>query len=473
MSMDYSKVRVRFAPSPTGFLHVGGLRTALFNFLFAKKNHGLFVLRIEDTDKSREVSGALENIIDSLKLFHLDFDEGPAVQSSRLQIYKEHIETLLEKGAAYKCFCSGERIAALKKQAELLKQPFRYDKHCLKNPRQTGKSFVIRQNIPEEGMTSFHDEVYGDIRIENRLLDDGVLVKTDGYPVYNFANVVDDHLMQITHVIRGEEFISSTPKHILLYQAFGWELPKFIHLPLILDKQKQKLSKRAGDVAVKDYLNKGYLPEAILNFIAFLGWNPKTEDEIFSLAGLIEAFEISKINRSGAVFDLDKLNWFNSHYIRNKTADELITLVSPYFPSGADKYPESYLQKIVEMEKDRLVTLSEIGERVIYFFQIPDYPAELLKWKNMSYEEIRDSLERSKKIIDQLKISNSKKEIEKVFFAEIGENDKGNLLWPLRVALTGLKASPGPFEIIEAFLIRPGGKAEIQNRLQGAIAKIC
>src|SRR3989344_2034407 len=331
--MNDSKVRVRFAPSPTGFLHIGGLRTALFNFLFAKKNSGSFILRIEDTDRASEVPGAVENIQETLKKFNLNPDEGPIFQSQRLDIYKKYADELIAKDAAYKCYCSEERIAELKKQAELAKAPFLYDKFCLKNPQELapalsfskrGGAFIIRQNMPEEGFTEFEDEVYGKIRIENRLLDDGVLVKSDGYPVYNFANVIDDHEMGITHVIRGEEFIPSTPKHILLYQTFGWPAPAFAHLPLLLDKTRKKLSKRDGDVAIKDYLDKGYLPEAIINFVALLGWNPKTTKEIFSLEELIESFDFSKINKAGAVFDLDKLNWFNSYYIKQKPLNELL-----------------------------------------------------------------------------------------------------------------------------------------------------
>lgn len=494
-----SKVRVRFAPSPTGFLHVGGLRTALFNFLFARHHKGDFILRIEDTDKSREVAGALENIVETLKFFKLGFDEGPTLenpkvkiqkskskggygpyfQSQRLEIYKKHADELIAKGIAYKCFCSGERIAELKKQAELLKQPFRYDKHCLKNPEQTGKTFVIRQNVPEEGFTEFDDIVYGHIKVENRLLDDGVLLKSDSWPVYNFANVIDDHLMEISHVIRGEEFVPSTPKHILLYQAFGWQPPKFAHLPLLLDKSRQKLSKRSGDTAVREYTGKGYLPEALLNFVAFLGWNPKTEQEIFSLDELIRAFDLEKVNKSGAVFDIDKLNWFNAHYIKQRDVAELTELVKPHLPPESKDYPEDFLQKIVEIERERLNMLSEIGERVGYFFRKPEYEKTLLRWKDMSGEDIKNSLQNAEKVISNFPASPaggqfpiSKEKIQTVFFNQIGEGDKGKMLWPLRVALTGLKASPGPFEILEVFLSRPEGKKEVLARIQNAIVTL-
>jgi glutamyl-tRNA synthetase len=467
-----TQVKVRFAPSPTGFLHIGGLRTALFNFLFARKNQGKFMLRIEDTDKAREVDGAVENIETTLKTFALRYDEGPVFQSQRLQIYQEHIQILIDKGAAYRCYCTNERIAELKKQAELLKQPFRYDKYCLKNPGQTGKSYVVRQNIPEEGITVFTDEVYGEIKVENRLLDDGVLMKTDGYPVYNFANVVDDHLMRITHVIRGEEFISSTPKHVLLYEAFGWNLPQFVHLPLLLDNKRQKLSKRSGDVAVNEYLEKGYLPEAILNFIAFLGWNPKNEQEIFSLEELIEAFDLKKINKAGAVFDVEKLNWFNAQYIQKIPITKLAELAGPHFGRDVSNYPKMFLQQIVQIEKERLTVLTEIGERTMYFFDNPEYETALLQWKQMTEEELKRSVQISQKLIEQVPLDAQKEQIQAAFFDSIGEKDKGSLLWPLRVALTGLKASPGPFEIIEAFFKLTDGKQILQKRLQTALEKL-
>ena len=469
--------KVRFAPSPTGFLHVGGLRTALFNFLFARKNSGKFVLRIEDTDKSREVPGAVENIKETLRTFGLNWDEGPIFQSERLKIYHEHVSKLVAQGTAYKCDCSEERIADLKKQAQAEKRPFRYDKHCLKNPApSTGSGsnhFVIRQNVPEEGTTSFEDLVYGKIQVANNTLDDGILFKSDGYPVYNFANVIDDHLTEITHVIRGEEFIPSTPKHILLYKSFGWQIPQFAHLPLLVDKKRQKLSKRSGDVAVKEYIEKGYLPEAILNFIALLGWNPKTEQEIFSLDELVKSFDLQKVNKSAAVFDSKKLDWFNGHYIKQKSASELLKSARKYFPTtDTSQYPDQFLVKILEIEKERLNKLSEAGERTGYFFQEPEYNKDLLSWKGMTDEEIKKSLEMSKKIIFNFQFSISKKEIQKTFLEEIGEGDKGVLLWPLRAALTGLKASPGPFEILETFFCLQNGKEIVLKRIQKAIDKI-
>jgi glutamyl-tRNA synthetase len=466
-----NKVRVRFAPSPTGFLHVGGLRTALFNFLWAKKNKGVFILRIEDTDKSREVAGAAQNIQDTLKKFNLDWDEGPYFQSQRLDIYKKYINVLLVKGAAYRCYCPAERIAELKKEAELQKMPFKYDKHCLKNPSNGAGNikFVIRQNVPEEGFTEFNDLVYGPIKIENRLLDDGVLIKSDSFPVYNFANVVDDYLMQITHVIRGEEFVSSTPKHVLLYQAFGWALPQFVHLPLLLDKERKKLSKRSGDVAVQEYLEKGYQPGAILNFVAFLGWNPKTEQEIFSLEELVKAFDLSKINKAGSIFDLEKLKWFDKHYLKETPSEELVEPSKPYLDVDL---PDEFIAKILEIEKGRMVNLEEVGERARYFFHEPEYDKNLLRWKKMTDMEIIISLNSSKKIISNFPDTILEQDIKNAFFKEIGERDKGEMLWPLRVALTGLKASPSPFEIMEAFFILPNGKEIVLERIEKAIEKL-
>jgi len=472
--MKLNEVRVRFAPSPTGFLHVGGLRTALFNYLFARKNSGKFILRIEDTDKSREVSGAVENIKDTLKIFGLNWDEGPIFQSQRLKIYHEHASKLVAQGSAYKCYCSNERIAELKKRAESEKQPFRYDKYCLTHPDQTGDRFVIRQNVPEQGTTGFEDLVYGKIAVENRLLDDGVLVKSDGYPVYNFANVIDDHLMNISHVIRGEEFIPSTPKHVLLYKAFGWNPPQFVHLPLLLNKERKKLSKRDGDVAVKEYLEKGCLPEAILNFVAFLGWNPKTEQEIFSLDELTKAFDLKKINKSGAVFDLDKLQWFNVRYIKLRSPEELLRLVMSYFSGEAKSADREFLKYIVGIEVERLKVLSEIAERTQYFFIEPEYDKELLRWKQMNNDQLKIYLKKAKTIVES-KIQNREAlaRVESIFLDElVGELDKGMMLWPLRVALSGLKASPSPFEIMTAFLLLPNGKEEILKRIRSAIAKI-
>ena len=425
-------------------------------------------MRIEDTDRAREVKGATENIKETLELFGLRWDEGPIFQSQRLLIYTEHVNKLLENGAAYKCFCTQDRLADLKKQAELQKIPFRYDKHCLRSPG-TGETFVIRQNVPEEGTTEFEDEIHGKIRVENRLLDDGILIKSDGWPVYNFANVVDDHLMGISHVIRGEEFIPSTPKHILLYRAFGWDVPKFAHLPLLLDKKRAKLSKRMGDVAVKDYLEKGYLPEAILNFIAFLGWNPKSEREFFTLDELIAEFDLKKVNKSGAVFDIEKLDWYNAHYLKQKSAEERAKIMIPQ--KILKEIPVRVLELAGLLEPGRQGRGEEIGELTSYFVRAPKYEKELLRWKDAADEDIRKNLETARSVIAGLR-ETDKQAIQKIFLEKIGSGDKGTMLWPLRVALTGRKTSPSPFEIIAAFLVFEDGRERIQKRIDTAIAKL-
>lgn len=528
MANPNSTVRVRFAPSPTGFLHVGGLRTALFNYLFAKKHGGKFILRIEDTDKNRIVKGALENIIEILFKFRLVPDEGPQIpkgkygpyiQSQRLGIYQKCVQELINKGTAYKCYCSNERIAELKKQADAQKQSFRYDKHCLKNPPSPQPSpikgeervggYVIRQNIPEEGKTEFTDLVYGNIEVQNRLLDDGILLKSDGSPVYNLANVIDDHLMNITHVIRGEEFIPSTPKHILLYQAFGWQLPQFAHLPLILDKERKKLSKRTGDITVKEYLEKGYLPEAILNFIAFLGWNPKTEKEIFSLEELIQEFDLKKVNKAGAIFDLGKLDFINREwqkrlnlgardpmYERTKKLLEekfgnLTLSPSPKSERVGERLgtsEEKFFNKIWPLIQERIKGPSDLEDKLpefYFFFREPIYEADLLMWAGLpdikikkwpgEVPSVKATLQKLYDFYKQLDVTAlTASDLNNKTFDFIKEQGigVGDTLWPLRVALTGLRASPGPFEILEAFLILPNGKEIILSRIQTAIAKL-
>ncbi|MFI5205418.1 MAG: glutamate--tRNA ligase, partial [Candidatus Paceibacterales bacterium] len=351
------KIRTRFAPSPTGLVHIGSLRTALFSFLFARHNNGVHVLRVEDTDQNREVEGALENLLRVMKTMGVEFDEGfyladdgkisdrgdfgPYLQSKRLGLYQKYAKQLVDEKKAYYCFCTEQRLEELRKEQTALKKPPMYDRHCYKlsadevkkqlaDFEAAGKHPVIRFFIPE-GQAVVHDLIYGDITYQNAILDDQVILKSDGFPTYHLAVVVDDHLMEISHVIRGEEWIPSTPKHVLLYQALGWEPAQFAHLPLILNPDKSKLSKRQGDVSVEDFLTKGYLPAALINFAAFLGWNPKTEQEIFSLADLIAQFDLAKINKSGAVFDQNKLDWINGQYIRQISDDELVKMLIPYW----------------------------------------------------------------------------------------------------------------------------------------------
>ncbi|MDE2311774.1 MAG: glutamate--tRNA ligase [Patescibacteria group bacterium] len=495
-------VRTRFAPSPTGLVHIGSLRTALFAFLFARHNHGVNVLRIEDTDQNRKVEGALENLLKVMKLMGVEFDEGyyltadgkisekgeygPYLQSKRLDLYQKHAEQLVQNGKAYYCFCSEQRLEEVRKEQVALKKPPMYDRHCrYLKPQETqkqlaefkaaGKNPVIRFAIPDEGQTVIHDLVYGDITYEHRILDDQVILKSDGFPTYHLAVVIDDHYMQISHVIRGEEWIPSTPKHLLIYQAFGWQPTEFAHLPLIVNPDKTKLSKRQGDISVEDFLAKGYLKNALLNFVAFLGWNPKTEQEIFSLDDLIAQFDLSKINKSGAIFDPNKLDWLNGLYIRQMSANELAENLIPFWQADgidAKTHDAAYLAAIANLEQQRLKRLSEIGERTRYFFAAPGYDPELLIWKKSDKEKTKQALSNIKQFltsIDDFRRPNLETAVKK-FIAD--QNlDNGSVLWPLRVALTGQDKSPGPFEVAEVLALGPG-KHEILNRLEQAINKL-
>ncbi|OGE73868.1 MAG: glutamate--tRNA ligase [Candidatus Doudnabacteria bacterium RIFCSPLOWO2_02_FULL_42_9] len=483
-----SQIRVRFGPSPTGNLHVGGLRTALYDYLFAKKNKGTYILRIEDTDKARTVPGALDNIVQTLHELGLTSDEGPYwnngvkvrgdfgpyQQSERLSLYSKHAGELVKNKHAYYCFCTPERLEELRNTQEAAHQPPKYDKHCLKlTPEEVNQKLlnqekhVVRLNVPADQTITFTDMVHGEISISSNDVDDQVLLKSDGYPTYHLASVVDDHLMKISHVIRGEEWIPSTPKHILLYAAFEWDQPQFAHLPLLLSKSKKKLSKRDGDVAVKDFLKQGYLPEALINFVVFLGWNPKTEQEIFTIDELVEQFSFGKVNKSGAVFDLDKLDWINGMYIRKMDVKELYDKILLFLPEAETK-PKSFIYKILELERERLKKLSEIGERVKYFFSDPEYDPKLLIWKKASKENIKRNLSSTYEHIRSQEVSEDS--IKK--FIEENNLKTGEVLWPLRVALTGMEASPGPFEIMDTFMVLPNGKELILNRINKAISSL-
>jgi len=502
-------IKTRFAPSPTGFLHVGGLRTALYAYLFAKQNNGHFILRIEDTDQKRFVEGGIENIINSLNWANLPADEGvildkegtikqmgengPYIQSQRLEIYKKHANTLLENGHAYHCFCAAERLAELREYQQKNKLPTGYDGHCRDiNPvvaqkRATaGEAYVIRMKMPKEGETKFNDLIRGEVVFKNELVDDQIIMKTDGFPTYHLAVVVDDHFMEITHVIRGEEWLSSTPKHLQLYKYFGWDAPLMAHLPLLLNADKSKLSKRQGDVAVEDYIKKGYLPEAMINFVAFLGWNPGTEKELFTLEELVKEFKIEKINKSGGVFNLEKLDWFNQQYIRKLSKEDLVSWVVPQLteflmslenmklPVTKEKIlflKEKYytlLSKAVALEKERISTLSELGEAIKFLIKLPDYDCGLLIWKKSSAEEVRKILPELAKFLGAVQTWN-REAIENEVKKWIGEQgyQNGNVLWPLRVALSGHDKSPGPFEIAEAL-----GREETTKRINLAVNKL-
>ncbi len=496
------KIRTRFAPSPTGFVHIGSLRTALFSFLYARHGKGTHILRIEDTDQNRFVEEALENLLTVMKEVGIEFDEGfylsddgkvtergdhgPYVQSKRLEKYHEAIQTLLETKNAYYCFCSQERLDELRKEQTALKKPPMYDRHCrnlstdeLKTKQEefkaTGKNPVVRFAMPLEGLTKVQDMVYGEIVYDNKLLDDQVILKSDGFPTYHLAVVVDDHFMEISHVIRGEEWLPSTPKHLLIYNALGWEPTKFAHLPLILNPDKSKLSKRQGDVSVEDFLKKGYLKEALINFVAFLGWNPKTDQEIFSLDELIGQFDLAKVNKSGAVLDLNKLDWINGLYIRSKPNIKLAELLKPYWQEqGIEvaKFKDEYLEAIAALEKERLKKLSEIGDRTKYFFEQPKYEGKLLIWKKSDAEKTKLVLSGLTELFNQLTdLSKEKLEIDIKAFIEKNSYDNGSVLWPLRAALTGMDKSPGPFEVASTLALGLG-KEEIIKRLEAANKKL-
>lgn len=484
--MNNKKLRLRFAPSPTGFLHIGNFRVALFDYLMAKNLGADFILRIEDTDQKREVAGATEKLIEVLAKFKIGFDEGPHVggnygpyiQSERKELYGEWASKLLADNKVYRCFCSEDRLAEMRLAQEANKEAPHYDRRCRHLSQEessqraaAGEPFVIRQKMPLTGTTVVHDELRGDITFNNEDLDDQVLIKSNGIPTYQFANVIDDHLMQITHVTRGDEWLSSFPKNILLYQDLGWEPPKFIHFPLILNKEGGgKLSKRKGDVFVEDFLAKGYLQEAIINFCALLGWHPKDEQEILNLEELASLFNYSDIGVSPAVFDLDKLNYYNGYYIRQKPLEELTDLCRPYLEAAGHDLSKVNLREVIAISHDRLKTLSDIVPLTSYFFSLPEYDLDLLVWKSLTTSQVKANLEELTPILYSISEDDWGKEIlEEVLLSYIKEQGykNGDYLWPLRVALTGEKASPSPFEVASAL-----GKNESMQRLSLAISRI-
>ena len=465
-------VRVRFAPSPTGFVHIGSLRTALYNYLYAKGSNGKYILRIEDTDQNRFVEGAIEGMLEAMDWAHVNHDEGmivkndgslaqvgeygPYVQSERLDIYQEHIKTLLNKGDAYHCFCSKERIDEVReKQREQGLLP-RYDGFCkglskeeVEAKKAAGEAYVIRLKLPEKTDISFNDVVRGNVVVSTEDMDDQVLIKSDGFPTYHFAVVVDDHMMGITHVIRGEEWLISTPKHVYMYQIFGWEAPQYVHLPNILNSERKKLSKRQGDVAVEDFMKKGYLPEGLVNYIALVGWSPEDNQEILSMEELIQKFSLERVSKSGGVFDVNKLNWVNAHYIKESSVERITDLAVPhliaagYLTEAEVSVKYEWLKDMVEVLKGSLSYVGEITDKVGIFFKTEINPedeeaAELLKSEEIST------------LLDAF--------IEKVKAAEVIDVDFGNkvfkeiqketgikgpkLFKPIRVAITG--AAHGP-----------------------------
>ncbi len=467
------KIRLRFPPSPTGYLHVGGLRTVLFNYLIAKKLKGDLILRIEDTDQKREIKGAVDQLIKIINWLGFEFregphiggDYGPYIQSERQEIYNEYARKLLSADGAYYCFCSSERLREMREEQQARKQAPKYDRKCLnlseKEIREKiarGEEYVLRQKMPSQGEVVVKDFLRGEIKFQASDLEDHVLIKSNGVPTYQFASVVDDHLMKISHVVRGEEWLPSFPKNVLLYQSFGWEVPKFIHLPLILDKNGGKLSKRKGDVTVEDYKEKGYLPEALINFTALLGWHPKDdEEETMSLEEIIKKFKMKDIGVSPATFDVEKLNYFNGYYIRQMDLDSLTRKCQPYLKENLKKTQNykkkeyDFVKKVVSLEQERLKKISEIKDLTEFFFlEELNYPGELLIWKKMSAPEVKNNLKEILELLNALPEEEWKKEkIEEKIIGHIKEKEGkvGNYLWPLRVALTGQSQSPGPFEV--------------------------
>ena len=478
------KVRTRFAPSPTGRMHVGNLRTALYAYLIAKHEGGDFMLRIEDTDQERYVEGALDIIYRTLEKTGLVHDEGPDkdggvgpyVQSERQAsgIYMKYAKQLIEQGDAYYCFCDKERLESLKTSvSEDGTQIVNYDKHCLHLSKEeieanlaAGKPYVVRINMPTEGTTTFHDEIYGDITVPNEELDDMILIKSDGYPTYNFANVIDDHLMNITHVVRGNEYLSSAPKYNRLYEAFGWEVPVYVHCPLITDENHKKLSKRCGHSSYEDLLDQGFVSEAIVNYVALLGWCPQDNREIFSLPELVEAFDYHHMSKSPAVFDINKLKWMNGEYLKAMDFDKFYELAEPYIKKVITK--DYDLKKIASLIKSRIEILPDIKDQIDFFEAVPEYDTAMYCHKKMKTNE-ETSLEVLKEILPRLEAWDDYSN-DALFgllkgFAEEKGYKNGYVMWPVRTAVSGKQNTPGgATEIMEVL-----GKAESAERIKNAI----
>lgn len=479
------EVRTRFAPSPTGYMHIGNLRTALYAYLIAKGNGGKFILRIEDTDQGRYVDGALDAIYNTLEIVGLEHDEGPDiggdygpyVQSERMGIYEKYAKQLIEQGDAYYCFCSKERIEEVREESQKRKMPFKYDGHCrdlskeeVARRLEAGEKYVIRQKMPRTGTTTFEDEVFGRITVENSSLDDNILIKSDGMPTYNFANVIDDHLMEITHVVRGNEYLSSTPKYNLLYRAFGWEIPTYIHLPLILREDGKKLSKREGDASFEDFYSKGYLKEAIINYISLLGWSPGTEQELFTLGELIEVFSIEGLSKSPAIFDVEKLKWMNGEYIRKLSLEEFNELAIPYYDEAIKKAEVDYML-LSKLLHTRTEVLSEIPEQIDFIDELPDYDLDLYTHKRM-----KTNPDNAGEYLEEA--YNALKDVEDWNFDTIHDTlidlvkrlglKNGQILWPVRVAVSGKQYTPGGGIELSELL----GKDETLRRIRIGIEKL-
>lgn len=479
------EVRTRFAPSPTGYMHVGNLRTALYTWLIARHSGGKFILRIEDTDQGRLVEGATDIIYDTLKAVGLQHDEGPDiggdhgpyVQSQRLPMYKKYAEELVELGGAHYCFCSEEEIERQRKEAESLGISFKYDDPCkhisleeAKARVAAGEPYVIRQTIKNNQETYFDDEVYGRIEVDSDVLDEQILIKSDGFPTYNFANIIDDHQMEITHVVRGNEYLSSTPKYNLIYQAYGWNIPTYVHVPPVMKDEHHKLSKRNGDASFQDLVAKGYLPQAILNYIALLGWSPESDQEIYTLEELIQVFNIARISKSPAIFDIDKLTWMNGVYLRNMSVEEFHALILPILQKSIHRKVD--LMAVARILQPRIDILSQIEESVDFIDELPEYDCQMYIHKKMktSPEISLKALEAARAALADLEDWSSEETIHELLLSlpKQLEMKNGQVLWPIRTAITGKQFTPGG--AIELTYIL--GKEEVLARIDNGIAKL-
>jgi len=479
------EVRTRFAPSPTGFMHLGGVRTALYNYLYAKKMGGKFILRIEDTDQERFVEGATEVIYDTLKGCGMNWDEGPDVggdygpyvQSERKHMYLPYAQELVEKGAAYYCFCTPEELDERRAAAEAKGEVFKYDKHCLNLSKEevqakleAGVPYVIRLNCPTEGESSYDDVVFGHISFPNSDLDDMVLIKADGMPTYNFANVIDDHLMGITHVMRGMEYLSSTPKYNLLYNAFGWEIPEYVHLTTVMRDAQHKLSKRDGDAYYSDFIDKGYLKEALINYLALVGWNPGDDREFFTMDELVEAFDIHRLNNSPGIFDVTKLTWMNAQYIAKMDFEDYLKMATPWFDKVLSGKNMDY-RRLAELMQGRTEVFNRIPEMISFLAEMPEYELSLYFHKKMKCDEnvARENLALMLPVVENI-TDWTETNLHDTVMAAIAETGKKNgaVLWPLRIAVSGLANTPGgAFEIM--YLL---GRDETLRRLHAAMEKL-
>lgn len=485
-------IRARIAPSPTGFFHIGNLRTALWDYFLVRQQGGQFIVRIEDTDQERLVEGSVEALLRVLKRVGLDHDEGPCllddgtvtekgdcgpyVQSKRLHLYKPYAEQLLKQGDAYYCFCTRERLEQMREEQTASKQTTKYDRLCLKLSQEeidaqlaAGTEHVVRLKVPT-GESSFDDPIRGHVVFPHADVDDQILVKSDGFPTYHLAVVVDDHLMNITHVLRGEEWLSSTPKQIILYKMFGWQMPVYAHVPLLLNPDKTKLSKRKGDVFLETYLDKGYLPEALKNFLATLGFNPTGDRELYTMDELIALFDLSKVHGAGAVVNHEKLDWMNEQYLRQTPTTTLIDLCRPYLQTARKSVEEALLHRILDVEKQRLTLLPQIVERVDQYLVAVEYDPQILVWKKADAADAKANLVLMQAYLqgvagEQFNLT----ELEPMTKAMIAEKglQNGNVLWPLRVALSGSTQSASPFEL--AYVL---GKDEVLRRIETAINKL-